>query len=107
MFTKTIAAGLVAITTLASVPANASGLTVEFGFGGGNHGWSGHGGRHGQNYRLSTDEVRRMLRQDGYRQIQFVDNRGPVYQLRARKNGRTFFLVVSARDGDILSRQRI
>jgi hypothetical protein len=116
MITKTIAAGLIAITSLAAVPANAGGLTVEFGFGGGHgqnwgsqgggHNWGGHGPYRHQ-ARLSTQEVRFILRGNGYRNIQFVDNRGPVYQLRARKNGRTFFLVVSARDGEILSRQRI
>ena len=48
-----------------------------------------------------------MLRRDGYRAIRFFDDRGPVYQLRASKHGRDFFLVVSARNGEILSRQRI
>jgi hypothetical protein len=113
MITKTIAAGIIAVTTLASVPASAGGLTVEFGLGDAGYGWNGHdrgdrGGRHhNRMHRLSTDEIRWMLRDRGYHGIRFVDDNGPVYQLQARKYGRMFFLVVSARDGEILSRQRI
>ena len=64
-------------------------------------------GHHMRRHRLSTDEVRWILRDRGYRQIRFFDNHGAVYQLRARKHGDTFFLVVSARTGEILSRNRI
>lgn len=118
MISKTmIAAGLIAVTSFAAVPANASGITVQFGHGGhGGHGWSGQGGsgygwsQHGrqrwQHQRLSQHEVQRILRHRGYRHIRFVDARGPVYQLRAVHHGRPFFLVVSARDGEILSRNR-
>lgn len=110
MLTKTIAAGIIAIAGLTAVPANAGGLTVEFGYGdNAGYGWGDRdrGGRHHHMQRMSTQEVRWMLRDRGYNAIRFVDTRGPVYQLRARKNGRTFFIVVSARDGEILSRQRI
>lgn len=108
----TIAAGLIALTSFASVPANASSLTVQFGspgYGAG-YGWSDEGGDRGHRQmrqRLSQDEIRWMLRDRGYRQIRFYDDRGPVYQLRARKRGETYFLVVSARSGEILSRNRI
>jgi hypothetical protein len=113
MITKTIAAGLIAITTLTAVPASAASFNFSFGqgpsgyYGQGNHG--GHGGRsHDRRHdRVSADEVRWMLRRDGYRGIRFFDDRGAVYQLRAEKHGREFFLVVSARTGEILSRQRI
>ncbi len=107
----TIAAALIALTTLSALPAQASGITVEFGFGGSGYGWSGGGHGSGSHQmrrqRLSTEEVRWILRSDGYRNIRFFDDRGPVYQLRARKHGRTYFLVVSARSGEILSRNRI
>jgi hypothetical protein len=114
MITKTLAAGLIALGALSAVPANASGITVQFGNG---PGWGYHDGdgyrgghdnrrdwRHG---RLSTDQVRFMLRQNGYRAIRFFDDRGPVYQLRASKRGRDYFLVVSARTGEILSSRRV
>ncbi len=110
--TKTIAAGIIAVASLAAVPANASGLTVQFGFDGpgwgGNHGHHGHHGhRNDFHSRLSADQIRWMLRGDGYRRIRFFDDHGPVYQLRASRHGRDYFLVVSARDGQILSRERI
>lgn len=111
MISKTsIAAALIALTTLFAVPAQASGITVEFGFGGSGYGWSDHGpghGHHMRRHRLSAEEVRWILRDYGYHHIRFFDDHGPVYQLRARKHGRTYFLVVSARSGEILSRNRI
>jgi hypothetical protein len=119
MLTKTIAAGLVALTTLSAVPASAG--SFSFQYGGGNYNnsqnWGNHGGqnwdnrgdhhRHRQNNRISTDQVRYMLRDAGYYRIRFVDDRGAVYQLRASRHGRDFYLVVNARTGEILSRQRI
>jgi hypothetical protein len=109
--TKTIAAGIIALTTLSAVPANASGVIVQFGDGP-NWGYhdNGYGGgyrHHRQRSRLSVEEVRWMLRDSGYRAIRFFDTNGPVYQLRASKRGRDFFLVINARSGEILSRQRI
>ena len=109
MITKTtIAAAMIALTSLAAVPAKA--ITVEFGFGGPGMGWSD--GQHDRgdrwrNQRLSKQEIRWMLRDRGYRNIRFFDDSGPVYQLRARKRGESYFLVVSARSGEILQRNRI
>ena len=123
MITKTtIAAALIALTTLTAVPAQA--LTVDFNFGGPGYGWGGGpgygwsgGGRHFDrddrdrdhrwHHRLSRQEVRWILRERGYRNIRFFDDHGPVYQLRARRHGDTYYLVVSARSGEILSRNRI
>jgi hypothetical protein len=114
----TIAAGLIALTSLAAVPANASSLTVEFGnpgygtgYGGPGNEWSDHnrgdrGYRH-MRHRLSHEEIRWILRDRGYHRIRFFDDSGRVYQVRARKHGETYFLVVSARSGEILSRNRI
>jgi hypothetical protein len=108
---KLIVAGLIAATTLTAVPANAGGLAVQFGFGADSYG-PGIGWKHGpygpawQHHRLSPQEVRYILHREGYRNIRFLDARGPVYQVHARRFGRSFFLVVSARDGDILARHR-
>ncbi len=109
MITKTIAAGFVALTTLSAVPANAANFSFNFGPGPAYHGYHGGYGYHDhwRRDRVSTDQVRFMLRRDGYYGIRFVDDRGAVYQLRASRHGRDFFLVVSARDGQVLSRQRI
>lgn len=112
---KIIAAGLIAATALTAVPANAAGLNFQFGFGPGynSHGWNQgprHHDRHGPRWRhqrVSQWEVRSILRRHGFRGIRFVDTRGPVYQVRAWRRGHPFVLVVSARDGDILSRHRI
>lgn len=103
---KTIAAGLIAVTTLTAVPANAASFGFHFGAPG--WGWSPgpHHGPRWQTHRLSQREVRGILRHQGFRFIDFLDTRGPVYQVRARKHGRGFFLVVSARNGNILSMHR-
>jgi len=109
----TIAAGLIALTSLAAIPANASALTVEFGnpgFGMG-YTWGDHdrrdrGDRH-MRHRLSPQEVRFILRDHGYRNIRFFDRSGPVYEVRASRRGETYFLVVNARSGKILSRNRV
>ena len=63
--TKTIAAGIVAVTTLSAVPANASGFTVQFGNGpnwGYHDGHDRHRHRDRQRSRLSAEQVRCMLR---------------------------------------------
>lgn len=110
----TLAATLIAATALTAVPANAGGLNFQFGFGPGFNapGWSHGPGNHHQgpswrHQRVSEWEVRSILRNHGYRNIRFLATRGPIYQVQAWRHGRGFFLVVSARDGDILSRQRI
>ena len=103
----TIAAALIALTSLTAVPAKAH--SVEFGFGGPGYGWNEGGFDRGErrHYRLSKQEIRWILRDRGYRNIRFFDDNGPIYQLRARKYGETYFLVVSARSGEILARNRI
>ncbi len=110
-----IAAGLIAATALTAVPANATGFTFHFGNGGPGFSWGyggpGHGyrdrGHRWGHHRLSPREVRWMLRERGYYKIRFMDRRGPVYQVRAKKRHRAFVLVISARSGEILSRHRI
>jgi len=113
MFIKTtIAAALISLTTLAAVPAQASDINVQIGLGSGGYGWNdgyGHGYGHHRHrmHHISVDEVRWMLRDRGYHHIDFIGNGGRVYHLSARKYGERFFLVVSARTGEILSRNRI
>jgi len=118
---KTIAAALVALTALTAAPASAGSLSVEFGRGGiefgfpghgnwndrGDRGWGNRGDRRGRHHFLSPQEVRRILRNQGYRRINYVDRQGNIYQAEATRNGRRYGLVVSARDGDVLNRYRI
>lgn len=117
MFAKTtIAAALISLTTLAAVPAQASDINIQIGFGGPGYGWNvGHGRGHDYGYRhhrrmrdlLSPGEVRWMLRDRGYSDIRFFDNSGALYQLRAWRHGERYVLAVSARTGEILSRYAI
>lgn len=115
---KAIAASIIALGTLVAVPANAAGVSVQFGFGGpGSYGggygsqWGGNGpqwGDHGWRHaKLSTQEVRRLLRHQGYRNIRFVDRGGSTYGLTASRHGRDYFVLVSARSGQVVQRYRI
>jgi hypothetical protein len=112
VFAKTIAAGLIAATALTAVPASAASVQFNFGPYWGPHvqerGWRQDRGWHDrwQHQRVSTHQVRRMLQGRGYYRIRFVDRGGPVYQVRADKRGRSFFLVINARTGEILRRHR-
>jgi hypothetical protein len=111
---KTIAAGIVALGALAaSAPANADSLrfSVEVGrpivvHDDRGYGWDDH--RKGHHKALSASEVRRILRHRGYRDISYLDRRGSIYQVRARDyRGRRVGLVVSARNGAILTAYRL
>ena len=110
---KTIAAGMIALAGLvAAAPASAQSFRFEFRQGApyyGNHGdhrWRDRD--HRQQRTLSPQEVRRILRGKGYRQINYVDRRGNVYQVRATtERGRRVGLVVNARNGVILNRHRL
>jgi hypothetical protein len=117
---KTIAAGLVALAALAAAPANAAGLSLSFGDGavratvneaGERHhdrGWDR--GRWHDDWRrtLSPREVRRILRDRGYREIRYLDRRGAIYQVHAVDyRHKHVGLVVSARNGAILTAYRL
>lgn len=105
MVAKTIAAGIVALTTLGAAPASASGLDVQIRYGGPGHMGPGHAGPARQHDWVSQNEVRRMLRHRGYHAIDFIGRAGPVYRVTARKHGERFIFLISARDGDILMRR--
>ena len=114
---KTIAAGIVALGALAaSAPAHADSLRFSVEVGGPvvvrddhrgyGYGWDDHRGGHHKT--LSASEVRRVLRHRGYRDIIYLDRRGSIYQVRARDyRGRRVGLVVSARNGAILTAYRL
>jgi hypothetical protein len=114
MFLKTIAAGLVALTALAAIPANATTIAAGYyeqprwdGPRGDGPRWDHRRGDRWRNHNLTAQEVRYVLRDKGYRNITFVDARGRNYEVVARKGHRHYLMVVSARDGDIISRNRL
>jgi len=57
---------------------------------------------------LSPPEVRRILRANGFRQIQYLDRRGRIYQVQATdQRGQRVGLVVSDRSGTVLTSYRL
>jgi hypothetical protein len=113
MLRKTIAAGIVGAAMLAtSVPASASdSFSFRFSYGAPSYGHKdGHHWRDRGGYErtLSPRQVRRILRDRGFRNIDYVDRRGSIYQVQAtNRNGRRVGLVVSARSGEIINRYRL
>lgn len=106
-FRNIIAAGIIAIGTLAGAAAPASagggvGVSVEFGshgHGGYDRGW----GNHHRDYTLSPNDVRRILRYQGFHEVRYVDRQGSIYRALAENyRGRGVFVTVSARSGRIL-----
>lgn len=115
MIAKIVAAGFIALTTLATAaPAAAAGFTFEAGAGKARlvleAGHRGHDRwqHHGQRRMLGTHELRRALNRQGYRHIRHVNRRGAVLQVRAVDfRGRNVGLVVSARSGAVLNAYRL
>jgi hypothetical protein len=111
MLKKTIAAGIVGVAMLAaSAPASADNFSFRFSYGAPAYGHGQHlDDRRGDYHRtLSPRQVRRILRDRGFRNINYVDRRGSIYQVHAtNRNGRRVGLVVSARSGDIINRYRL
>jgi hypothetical protein len=109
MFLKhTLAGGLIAMSTLAAVPAKAIELQVgsasiqlvqdSYGW---EHEWSERRG-------LSPRELRRALRQQGYRDIEILDRGRRTLTVQAENyRGRDYILRVSARTGVVISARRL
>lgn len=127
MLIKTFAAGVLAASTLAAVPASAApmnigatpGVTqVQYGYGPGpsygeRRDYGGDNRHYGQRYDyrhrwLSPGQIRQAVRSQGFRDIRGIDRSGRVYHVRAETyRGRPVALVVSARSGEILSVRRL
>lgn len=109
MFLKhTMMAGLVALSALTAVPANAVELQIgrasiqlaQDGYGWERE-WSERRG-------LSSRELRRALRQQGYRDIEVLDRNRRTLTVQAENyRGRDYILRVSARTGVVISARRI
>ncbi len=98
----TIAAGLLALSTLAAVPAQASGAYVQVDYRSRHHSYQGDVHNSG----VSIDQAGSILRDAGYWRVHLVENRGNVYQMSARMNGVRYMVFISADDGRILGRNR-
>jgi hypothetical protein len=85
-----------------AMPAQAQ--SVEFRFGG--PGFNVQFGD-GRLHCLSNREVRRDLRQDGYREIRFFDRRGRIVQLTAERRNRDYEIAYDTCRGRIVDRDRI
>ena len=117
MAKKTVAAGLVALaTSVAAAPASADSFSFRFGVGEAQAGYH-DGGSQWRYHRRDNDrfygtltprEVRQVLRDNGFRQIRYLDRRGRVYEARAtNRHGQRVGLVISARNGAILNAYRL
>ncbi len=105
LFKTTLAAAALSLASLgAAAPANAgTSVSVEIEIG--HPGYSYH---HGYYRTLSPQEVRHILRRQGFHEIRYVDRRGSVYRALAENyRGRDVFVTVSARSGAILDIDRL
>ena len=103
---NTLAAALLAVGALTiAAPAQAGSNTVQFSVQIGQPQWGGHKPVYKRT--LSPQQVRKILRSRGYRDIRYVDRRGSIYQARGERNGKDFRLLVNAYSGKIFDGDRI
>jgi hypothetical protein len=114
---KMLAAGIVSLVAMGSAgAANAAAMTVDFhggsltissAYGGWYYdGW--HNDRNRHDHTLSPKQVRNILKDRGYRNIDYFDTRGTTYQARATDyRGRRVVLVVNAKNARIITAYRV
>ena len=109
MFRTTIAASVVGLASLAfTAPSNAAKMSVTIGSPAGYGAVEFVDHRGGWHDRLSPRDVRRILRDEGFRRIQFLDRGGRIYTASAEDwRGREVIVRVSSRSGAIISVDRI
>ena len=117
---KTLAAGVVALTALATT-ASAQAESFSLGIHGQNGGVTFRSGdsyrpAHDWNnrrwdyahYRMTPRQIRQSLRRRGFHDIQFTDTRGGIYQARATgPRGGRVALTIRSRDARILEIHRL
>jgi hypothetical protein len=85
--------------TLTAMPVQAQpSFSFEFNIG---------GDRFKQRYCLSDNQVRRLLRWQGYREIRFIDRDGRIVQVRAERGRRDYRITVDTCRGRIIDIDRI
>jgi hypothetical protein len=109
---RTIAAGLVALSTLAvAAPAQAHSTgapQAQFSIQFGTAAPAQYRGQHGRWGRLSPRQVAFALQRQGYRNVRITGTHGPVYRaLAVSPRGGRVALTVSASNGRILDVDRI
>ena len=107
-----IALGILATTTLATVPAQADSLSFAFGGPNGHFGITVGDGVHHVRHRgpgrrwddrISVHRAERRLEHRGFRGVRFIGDRGDVYVFKAFKRHRgPVRVVVDAYSGDIV-----
>jgi len=110
--TTMIAAGALIAASAATVPAaqadsvrfnlqfGTPNATIQFG--------TPHRGPRWQRHKLSPQDARRVLRNQGFRNIRFLDRRGSVYVARAvAYNGRPYTVRVNAYSGRIVAQYAV
>ncbi len=116
MFKKTIIAATALVASfVAFQPVEQAEARVNIGigiglpgyYGGGyGHGYYGHSDRYYRpvrRYRMSCGQVRRKIRNRGYRRIRAVDCSGSRYTFHAKRHGEWFKLRIKSRSGYIYS----
>ena len=109
---KTSRAALVAIalagtTAVSMMPVQAASRpSIEFNFSIDTHGREFRRG-HQDRFCLSDRQVRRLLRDHGYRAIRFFDRRGKVVQVTAVKGKWLYAVAVNSCNGRIVDRDRL
>jgi hypothetical protein len=113
---KALRAAAVAValagTAVTSMPAQAATVDLDFRFRVPGVTFSfGDGLRNRRGFCMSAREVRRDLRQDGYREIRFTDRRGRIVHLTAELQrpgrDRDYFIAYDTCRGRIVDRDRI
>jgi hypothetical protein len=97
------------------MPANAgqvrshSGAQVEFDIRIGVPGAKFRFGDHDRDFRgcMTNRQVRRDLRDRGYREIRFTDRRGRIVHVKAERRNRDFLIAYNTCSGKIVDRDRI
>ena len=85
--------------TLTAMPAQAQpSFSFEFQIG---------GDRFKQRHCMTDNQVRRLLRWQGYREIRFTDRRGRIVQVRAERGRRDFRITVDTCRGRIIDIDRL
>lgn len=104
-----LAAAILVLSTLGGVaPAQARDVTVVIGVSTHDgYGWRSPRWQARRSGTLSPREIRQVLRARGYRQIQYLDRKGRIYEVHATDpRGQRVGLIVGARDGAILNAYR-
>ena len=104
-----LALGAASMTPM-PVMAQSPSFSFDFGIGGGGENFSfqlGRGGRHIRRDCLTTNEIRRGLRRQGWDDIRFIDRRGNRVQVIAEHRRSTYRLTIHRCTGRVTDIDRV